>query len=104
MNHPNNQRDLKQDISLIKEIINNNISNNIKDPFQLEMIFVTEYPELYDQYTYLIKKFCKGDDMSMLDEMLKSIKKINKGESQEKVEAKLGDKLAEKYLYPFLKK
>jgi hypothetical protein len=101
MNHPNNQRDLKKDISLIKEIINN---SNVKDPFQLEMKFVTEHPELYDQYTYLIKKFCKGDDMSMLDEMLKSIKKINNGESKEKIEAKLGDKLAEKYLYPALNK
>lgn len=101
MNHSNNQRDLKKDINLIKDIISN---YDNKDPFQLEMHFVTEYPELYDQYTFLIKKFCKGDDMSMLDEMLKGIKKINNGESKEKVEAKLGDKLAEKYLYPYLKK
>jgi hypothetical protein len=96
-----NQRDLNLDIQTIKNVIN---ESKTKDPFQLEMIFITEHPELYDQYTYLIKKFCKGDDMSMLNELLKGIKKINDGENKEKVEAKLGEKLAEKYLYPALNK
>jgi hypothetical protein len=101
MNHPKSNRNLNQDIDLIKKIIN---INNTKDPFQLEMVFITEHPELYDQYTFLIKKFCKGDDMSMLNELLKGIKKINNGEDKEKVEAKLGEKLAEKYLYPAMNK
>ena len=63
-----------------KEI--NEITTRIKqlgnvDPIQKEMTIVSEYPELYDKYPFLIKKICKGDDMNFLNVMKDKINKIN---------------------------
>lgn len=71
----------------------------------IELEISTKYPEFYESHPYLVKKVCKGDDLSMLYEMLNKLHHVEKGnETLTSVETNLGSKLADKYLYPNLKK
>ena len=62
-------------------------------------------PEFYESCPYLVKRLCRGQDMAMLDKMLKSLEKVEKGDATlAGTEAVLGEELAEQYLYPKLSK
>lgn len=80
-------------INITKEIDNDCSS------YENEVMILNKYPELYDKYTFIIKKICKKDDVSILYEMLENINNINNGiDSLSNVEKNLGGKLAKTYL------
>ena len=89
--------EIKKEINLIKLK-----KNNLLD---IELEISTKFSEFYESHPYLVKKVCKGDDLSMLYEMLNKLHHVEKGdETLTSVETNLGSKLADKYLYPNLKK
>ena len=89
--------EIKKEINLIKLK-----KNNLLD---IELEISTKFPEFYESHPFLVKKVCKGDDLSMLYEMLNKLYQVEKGDDTlTSVESNLGSKLADKYLYPNLKK
>jgi hypothetical protein len=93
-------------IDLIKETINEinkelikmkNIGEN--NIFNLEMNIAEMFPEFYDEYPFLVKKICKGDDIETLYKMLQCLNQVEKGKkSLCEVEKKLGNELLNKYI------
>lgn len=89
--------EIKKEINLIKLK-----KSNLLD---IEIEISTRFPDFYDSHPYLVKKVCKGDDLTMLYEMLNKLDHVEKGnETLTSVETNLGHTLADKYLYPNLKK
>ena len=93
---------IKQNVQEIQEIINQNLNT---DPFDLELKFMESHPEFYQQHPFLVKKLCKKEDITMLFKMLTNLDQVEKGEkSLASVELKLGNELANQYIYPKLNK
>ena len=71
------------------------------DPYVIELNILEQYPDFYDKYPFLVKKICKGEDLTILYKMIDNIDLVNKGEDNIKdVERRLGEELAEIYLHP----
>lgn len=93
-------------IELIKNTINeiNNELNKMKDMgetdvFNLEMNISEMFSEFYDNYPFLVKKICKGDDIETIYTMLKCLSQVEKGnKTLSEVENKLGNELLNKYI------
>ena len=72
-----------------------------KTEVEIEMFFLENDSEFYERYPYLIKKLIKGGSLEFLDVMLKNLEKIeNSEQTKASVELKLGEDLAQKFLYP----
>ena len=109
-----NKSELRENfnISLIKTTINNindiilRMSNNgTTEPFDFEMEIMSQYPEFYNEYPFLVKKICKREDISMLYKMFENLEQVQSGnKSLASVELKLGNELADKYINPAIKK
>ena len=96
-----NLNDTKENIQKVKSIIE---KHKDKSDLEKEIEVLTEMPEFYESSPYLVKRLCRGEDMVMLDKMLKSLEKVEKGEATlAGTEAVLGEELAQQYLYPSLK-
>lgn len=94
---------LENNIKYISNYINILRESGVKDTFAIEMDVLNNFPEFYNEYPFLVKKICKGDDLTILYKMLKGLKKVENGEkSLFQVETPLGEELANKYLYPNL--
>ena len=81
--------------------------NGTTDSFDLELYFMNNMTEIYDQYPSLIKRLCREEnqDNSFLFKILDTLDQIKAGEkSMEVAEMSLGEELAEKYLYPVVSK
>lgn len=94
---------LKKDIDLIKKYVEEIKQTGLTKPAHIEVKFLEDHSELYNKYVFLTKKIISGDDLSMLDKMLNSIKKINNGSDKYQEEVKLGKELGDKYLPKDLK-
>ena len=98
-------------IKLIKDTINN-INKNIneennknKTAFELELYIMTEYPEFYSNYPFLVKKLCKKDDIELLYKMFDNLNDVELGnKTLSNVESTLGNELAQKFIYPKINK
>ena len=95
---------LKIDIKTIKDKIEECKGKNLGH-FDTEMSIMTELPEQYDNYPWLIKMFSKCKDneyesfISYLTKMVSSLESVTKGESTlASVEMKLGQELYNKYV------
>jgi hypothetical protein len=95
---------LKLDIKIIKDKIETCKKKNLKT-FDIEMTIMTELPEQYDSYPWLIKMFSKCKDneyetfINYLTKMVTSLESVSKGESTlASVEMKLGQELYDKYV------
>ena len=89
--------EIKKEINLIK------LTKN--DSLEIELEIINKFSKFYESHPFLVKKVCKGDDLTMLYEMLNKLHHVEKGnETLTSVETNLGSKLADKYLYPNLKK
>ena len=95
---------LKIDIKIIKDKIEECKKKKLKT-FDTEMTIMTELPEQYDSYPWLIKMFSKCKDheyetfISYLTKMVNSLESVTKGESTlASVEMKLGQELYDKYV------
>ena len=93
-------------IDIVKETINEinkeltKMKNFGEDNiFNLEMNIAEMFPEFYDEYPYLIKKICKGDNIETLYTMLKCLNQVENGsKTLNQVENKLGNELFNKYM------
>jgi len=77
----------------------------IKDPFDLEMDFMNNMSEFYEEYPSIIKRLCREEiqDNTYLYKMLNLLKKVEEGNiSLGAVELSLGNELAEKFVYPIV--
>jgi hypothetical protein len=100
----NNIDILKSKIKCIQEKINTLRNVDKKNDTDIEAHFFNNDIEFYEKYPYLIKKLIKGGDLSMLDKFLSSLEKVHNGEqSLASTELKLGEDLAQQYLYPSVK-
>ena len=96
---------VKENVKNISEKINNMELEGIKDPFDFEMAIMESHPEFYQHHPFLVKKLCKRDELSMLHKMLDQLEKVELGNrSLAGVELKLGEELANQYLYPVVNK
>ncbi len=96
--------DLKSKIKQVQEKISELIKEK-KTDVQIEMFFIENDPKFYEEYPYLIKKLIKGGSLEFLDVMLENLQKIEDGDQTlASTELKLGNELADKYLYPSMKK
>jgi hypothetical protein len=98
---------VKQTVLKIQERIQELEKDSLekKSVFQLETTILEEFPEFYDDHPHLVKKLCKKDDLSMLYKMLDNLEQVDNGKkSLAGVELKLGNELAEQYLYPVTRK
>ena len=69
------------------------------------MDILETFPEFYQSHPFLVKKLCKRDNLTMLDKMLGELEKVEEGnKSLAGVELRLGDELANQYLYPVINK
>lgn len=98
-------------IEIVKETINNinneinKESNKNKTTFELELYILTEYPEFYNNYPFLVKKLCKKDDIQMLYKMFDNLNEVELGnKSLSNVESTLGNELAQQYIYSKINK
>ncbi len=100
-----NVKYIKETIIKLKEQIETMKSQGNNDILEHELEFMHNYPEFYDSYPFLVKKVCKGGDLSMLETMFQNLEKVETGEkSLAGVELKLGKELAAQYLEPNIKK
>jgi hypothetical protein len=95
---------LKLDIKTIKDKIEECKKKKFTT-FDTEMCIMTELPEQYDSYPWLIKMFSKCKDneyesyILYLTKMVTSLESVAKGESTlASVEMKLGQELYDKYV------
>jgi hypothetical protein len=98
---------LRENVNTIIKLINDYRNKGIKDDFELEMLILNNYPELYEEYPAIIKRLCREEnqDNTILFQMIEQLENIEKGETtMEKVEKELGEELAEKFVYPLVKK
>ena len=102
MSSENNANNLRNKITNIQEKILELRESN-KTDVEIEMYFVDNEKDTYENYPFLVKKLIKGGSMDYLDVMLKSIEKMEKGEqTRASIEAKLGNDLAQEFLYPVI--
>jgi hypothetical protein len=96
---------IKENIISIQNEINQMKSQGKTDSFDFEMSLLESHAEFYQEHPFLVKKLCKCEDITMLYKMLGNLDEIEKGsKSLSGVELKLGDELADEYLYPAINK
>ena len=98
--------DIRQKIIMIQLKIKELRSSGITEPFDLEIEFMKSYPDLYDRYPTIIKRFCREEnqDNNYLYKMINLLEQVNENKlSLEKAEKDLGQELANKFLYPVVK-
>ncbi len=79
----------------------------IEDPFDLEMDFMNNMPQFYEEYPSIIKRLCREEnqDNTYLYKMINLLKEVENGNtSLGAVELSLGTELAEKFVYPVVDK
>lgn len=96
---------IKETIVKLKKVIEDMKSKGNNNILEHELEIMHTFTEFYDSYPFLVKKLCKGGDLSMLDTMFQNLEKVETGEkSLAGVELKLGKELASQYLDPSVKK
>ena len=96
---------IKEKVDEITLLIKEMKKNGKTDSFDFELEIMTRHPEFYQSHPFLVKKLCKGDDISMLFKMLDCLDKVEQGDSSlSSVEFNLGKDLANKYVYPNIEK
>lgn len=96
---------IKETIIKLNKLIEEMKAKGNNDILEHELEILHTYPEFYESYPFLVKKVCKGGDLSMLDTMFKNLEKVESGDkSLAAVELNLGNKLASQYLDPITKK
>ena len=96
---------IKEKVNEINEFIKQMEKNGQSSSFDFEMEIMNKFPTFYESHPFLVKKLCKRDDMTILYKMLDSLQMVQAGEqSLASVELDLGTQLANKFVYPNLKK
>lgn len=99
--------DIKKNIINLQIKLKELRSINITEPFDLEMAILNCMPDFYDNYPSIVKRLCKEEiqDNTYLYKMIELLGEVEKGEkSLASVEYNLGEELAQKFVYPLVKK
>lgn len=104
MSSPDTKKLKTQELKVKIEEVSLKISELVKEKktdVEIEMFFLENDSDFYERYPYLIKKLIKGGSLEFLDVMLQNLEKIeNSEQTKASVELKLGEELAQKFLYP----
>lgn len=102
----NQSNEIRESVVLIQKIINTDVCINLfnEDKSKYQEHLRKLFPTFAQEYPSLFKKIILNQDLSMLDQMLKSIDDLNTGKDEKDVTTSIGESLAEKYLYPVLGK
>jgi hypothetical protein len=96
--------ELKKDMKELREAVAK-CRKDGKDGFDIEMTIMTDLPEIYEQYPFLVKRLSKSTDDSYLDKFLNAIDEVSRGEkSLASVELNLGLELKKKFIDSVLEK
>ncbi len=99
--------DIRNKIKLLQQRLKQLRNDGITDPFDLEMDIINNMTDFYDTYPSIVKRLCREEkqDNDFLYKMINMLEKVNNGDaSMAAVELKLGNELAEKFIYPVLQK
>ena len=100
-----NSTAIKKTVTMLQEYIVILEAEGVVAPFDQELVLMEKFPEFYQDHPNLVKKICKKDNLDILYKMLDNLDNVEKGtKSLSSVELDLGNKLADKYLYPSLNK
>ena len=67
--------------------------------------FESNFPEFNEKYPTIMKKIINGDDLKYLNKMLDALDQIDNNETTKTdAEKKIGEELAEEYIYPLINK
>ena len=102
-NHPIREKfnsvSIKKSIEEINLKINELKETGIQKPVELEIKIMDIFSDFYQEYPFLVKKICKGDDLFILYKMLDNLDKVDNGEeSFLQVESKLSNELADQFI------
>lgn len=103
MSNKSNTEEVKKVISIFKNFVRIKELDGDKTPKFLEDGIKEMMPDVYKKYPKLAKLICSKENTEMLDKMVKSLELIEKGKNKKSVEKKLGEELAETYIYPLIK-
>jgi hypothetical protein len=98
---------IRDTINFLQQIINTvklkEMKENNNKEYQSYLIQL--FPTFYETYPTLFNNIIESKDLTFLEPMLDGIIKINKNKDlKDSIEKDLGEQLAEKYLYPNIKK
>lgn len=95
---------IQNTINIINNDINNETNKN-KSTFELELYIMTQYPDFYSNYPFLVKKLCKKDDIEILYKMFNNLNDVELGNNTlANVELTLGNELAQQFIYSKINK
>jgi hypothetical protein len=98
---------IEKQIGFVMERLKALRNMGIDDPFDLEMDFMNNMPEFYEQFPSIIKRICREEnqDNTYLYKMISLLKQVEQGNtSLGAAELSLGNELAEKFVYPVVNK
>lgn len=98
---------IRDKINLLQQRLATLRAEGVTDSFDLEMDIINTMTDFYDTYPSIVKRLCREEnqDNTFLYKMINMLDKVNNGEtSLASVEVKLGNELAEKYIYPVISK
>jgi hypothetical protein len=114
MTYINTDTDINQEIQSIRDtvdflqqIVNTEKLKEMKEDNKKEYqhYLIQLFPTFYETYPTLFDNIIENKDLTFLEPMLDGIMKINGNKDlKDGIEKDLGEKLAEKYLYPNIKK
>jgi hypothetical protein len=92
-------KELKKQISTIQNIIKNIQMKGITEEKKMENYFWDNHPDIMDKYPFLVTHLCSGENIEMLEVMLKQLEIVEKGIMTEaEANLEIGKKLGDKYL------
>ena len=89
---------LREIINQINLIILDLTKQHIFDLDKRENYFFSNYPDIMNQYPFLVSQLCSGNDSSMLETMLKHIEDMEEGKPEKEVDIIVGEELANAYI------
>ncbi len=96
---------IKENIKIIETKIKQIKLLGKTDAFDFELEIMSELPEFYQSHPFLVKKLCKGDDISLLYTMFENLQQVEHNtKSLHEVETTLGNKLAKDFILPMINK
>ena len=98
---------IRETIDFLQQIVNTKKLKEMKDNNnnEYQTYLIQLFPTFYETYPTLFNNIIESKDLTFLEPMLEGIIKIHENKDlKDSIEKDLGEQLAEKYLYPNIKK
>ena len=98
---------IRDTVEFLQQIVNTKKLKEMKDgnKHEYQNYLIQLFPTFHETYPTLFDNIIERKDLAFLEPMLEGIMKINENKDlKDGIEKDLGEKLAEKYLYPNIKK